>query len=173
MAQADRVVLPGVGAFGDCMSGLSALPGMVEALNEVVHEKAHPFLGICVGMQLMATRGLEHGTQQGFNWIEGDVVAIEPSDPALKVPHMGWNELIIERDGHPLLQGLGASHAYFVHSYHFVPSDPKDVIAHVDYGQPLTAAVARDNMLGTQFHPEKSQTLGLALIANFLKWKPQ
>lgn len=174
VAEADRVVLPGVGAFSDCMRGLTALPGMIEALNDVVHKKGQPFLGICVGMQLMATRGLEHGTQQGLNWIEGDVVAIEPSDPALKVPHMGWNELVFDGGGtvHPLLRNLGADHAYFVHSYHFVPTNPDDVIAHVDYGQQLTAAVARDNMLGTQFHPEKSQTLGLALIANFLKWMP-
>lgn len=174
VAAADRVVLPGVGAFGDCMGGLTALSGMIEALNDVVHKKARPFLGICVGMQLMATRGLEHGAQKGLDWIEGDVIAIEPSDPALKVPHMGWNELVLEGEGggHPLLRDLGADHAYFVHSYHFVPSNPADVIAHVDYGQRLTAAVARDNMLGTQFHPEKSQTLGLALIANFLKWMP-
>lgn len=172
---ADRVVLPGVGAFADCRSGLLGVDGMIEALTEAVREKGKPFLGICVGMQLMATRGLEHGETPGFDWIGGEVRAIEPADPSLKIPHMGWNTLDMVNP-HPLLEGIetGAEglHAYFVHSYHLVAEARADIVAEANYGGPVTAMVARDNLAGTQFHPEKSQTLGLALIANFLKWRP-
>jgi glutamine amidotransferase len=174
VAHADRVVLPGVGAFRDCRQGLEARSGMIEALEEVVRVRAQPFLGICVGMQLMATRGLEHGMTCGFGWIPGDVVAIKPDDPALKIPHMGWNELDVHAPAHPLLSVFGTTppHAYFVHSYHLAAEHGDDVIAIVDYGGPITAAVGRDNMIGTQFHPEKSQKTGLALISAFLKWAP-
>tara|TARA_R110002096_G_scaffold93780_6_gene211444 strand:+ start:640 stop:1278 length:639 start_codon:yes stop_codon:yes gene_type:complete len=168
---ADRIVLPGVGAFGDCRRGLDAVPGLTDALEETVGEKARPFLGICVGMQLMAARGLEHGEHKGLGWIPGDVVEMVPSDTSLKIPHMGWNELQITKP-HPVLKDLPVTHAYFVHSYHLQPAEDGDVIARTDYGGPVTAAVARDNMVGTQFHPEKSQALGLALIRNFLQWKP-
>jgi glutamine amidotransferase len=172
---ADRVVLPGVGAFADCRRGLEAVPGLHEALEDVVRGKGRPFLGICVGMQLLATRGLEHGVTEGLGWIAGEVRAIEPKDPALKIPHMGWNTLTVTRE-HALLDGLLTGphglHAYFVHSYHFVPENPADVVAKTDYGGPVTALVAHGNIAGTQFHPEKSQTLGLGLIANFLKWAP-
>ncbi len=168
---ADRIVLPGVGAFGDCRRGLEAVPELVGALEEAVHEKARPFLGICVGMQLMATRGLEHGTHKGLGWIAGDVVEMVPSDSSLKIPHMGWNELEIVTP-HPVLTDLPTTHAYFVHSYQLQTADQEDVIARTDYGGPVTAAVAKDNMVGTQVHPEKSQALGLALIRNFLQWKP-
>ncbi|WP_112661968.1 imidazole glycerol phosphate synthase subunit HisH [Microvirga flavescens] len=175
VAKADRVVLPGVGAFADCRRGLDAVPGMVDALSRVVREKGHPFLGICVGMQLMATRGLEHVTTQGLDWIKGDVKAIMPDDPSLKIPHMGWNTLDV-RHTHPLLNGIetGADglHAYFVHSFALQPSESRDIVATTSYGGPVTAMVARDNIAGTQFHPEKSQTLGLKLIANFLRWRP-
>ena len=170
--RADRIVLPGVGAYGDCKRGLSAVPGMLEALEEAVIKGGRPFLGICVGMQLMAERGVEHGVHQGLGWIGGEVVALEPSDPALKIPHMGWNELEIITP-HPVLAGLPAgAHAYFVHSYHFRCADPATVLARVEYGGPVTAVIGRDNLIGTQFHPEKSQDAGLALIANFLKWRP-
>lgn len=172
---ADRVVLPGVGAFADCKRGLEALPGMRDALENAVHGKRRPFLGICVGMQLLATRGLEFETTEGLGWIAGEVRAIEPNDPALKIPHMGWNTLDVVTP-HPLLDGIptGANglHAYFVHSYHFVPEDRSAVAAETNYGGPVTAMIAKGNVAGTQFHPEKSQTLGLALIANFLKWQP-
>ncbi|MBC7103101.1 MAG: imidazole glycerol phosphate synthase subunit HisH [Parvibaculum sp.] len=168
---AGRIVLPGVGAFGDCRAGLDAIPGMVEALNDAVRTQAKPFFGICVGMQLMAERGLEHGVHEGLGWLKGDVVKIEPSDPSLKIPHMGWNELEVV-NGHPLLENMPATHAYFVHSYAFAVTDQDALAARVDYGGPVTAMVARDNMVGTQFHPEKSQALGLALIGNFLKWRP-
>ena len=168
---AERIVLPGVGAFGDCRAGLDAIPGMVEALEEAVRKEAKPFFGICVGMQLMAERGLEHGVHKGLGWLKGDVVKIEPSDPSLKIPHMGWNELEVV-NGHPLLEDMPATHAYFVHSYAFAVSDPSVLVARVDYGGPVTAMVAKDNMVGTQFHPEKSQALGLALITNFLRWRP-
>ncbi|MBP0582211.1 imidazole glycerol phosphate synthase subunit HisH [Labrys sp. LIt4] len=175
VAGADHVVLPGVGAYADCKRGLLAVPGMIEALGHAVATKGRPFLGICVGMQLMAERGLEFETTAGLGWIGGDVKAIQPADPALKVPHMGWNTLSARR-GHALLAGIptGPSglHAYFVHSYHLAAADPADVIAEADYGGPVTAMVGRANMVGTQFHPEKSQTLGLALIANFLRWRP-
>lgn len=172
---ADRVVLPGVGAFADCRSGLLAVDGMMEALQEAVMEKARPFLGICVGMQLMATRGLEHGETPGFGWIGGEVRAIEPDDASLKIPHMGWNTLQVINP-HPLLDGIETGpqglHAYFVHSYHLVAEERGHMVAETDYGGPVTAMVAHDNLAGTQFHPEKSQKLGLALIANFLMWKP-
>lgn len=168
---ADRVVLPGVGAFADCKRGLSEVPGMLEALDEVVHRRARPFLGICVGMQLMAERGREFGVTEGLGWIKGEVVKLQPSDPSLKIPHMGWNELNIRRP-HPLLAGLPeGAHAYFVHSYQFKLDDPDTLIASVEYGGPFAAVIGRDNMVGTQFHPEKSQATGLALIANFLRWK--
>jgi glutamine amidotransferase len=170
---ADRVVLPGVGAFADCKRGLLALPGMVEALTEVARVRARPFLGICVGMQLLATRGLEHGRHDGLDWIAGEVARLAPKDAQLKIPHMGWNELIFEEDAHPLLAGLRpGAHAYFVHSYAFRCRDPKDVLAATDYGGLLTAAIARGNLAGTQFHPEKSQATGLRLIANFMRWRP-
>lgn len=172
---ADRVVLPGVGAFADCRAGLLAAEGMMEALNETVRDKGRPFLGICVGMQLMAERGLEHGETPGFGWIGGEVRAISPADKSLKIPHMGWNTLNVVHE-HPLLEGMetGARglHAYFVHSYHLAAAEPSDVVAVTDYGGPVTAMVARDNLAGTQFHPEKSQALGLKLIANFLRWRP-
>jgi glutamine amidotransferase len=172
---ADRIVLPGVGAFRDCKQGLEAIAGMVEALESEVIGAGKPFLGICVGMQLMAARGLEHGVTQGFGWIEGEVRRIEPADPALKVPHMGWNSLIKLKD-HALLDGIATGadglHAYFVHSYALYPEHRGDLIAETDYGGPVPAMVGRDNLAGTQFHPEKSQKLGLALIANFLRWRP-
>jgi glutamine amidotransferase len=175
VASAERVVLPGVGAFADCRRGLDAVAGMVPALKEVVQQKGRPFLGICVGMQLLADRGLEYETTDGLGWIAGDVDRIAPNDPALKIPHMGWNTLNVRRP-HPLVEGLTLGpegrHAYFVHSYALKPADGADVVAEADYGGPVTAIVARDNVVGTQFHPEKSQKLGLALIANFLKWKP-
>lgn len=168
---ADRIVLPGVGAFADCKRGLSEVPGMLEALEEVVHRRGRPFLGICVGMQLMARRGREYGVTEGLGWIEGEVARLEIEDPALKIPHMGWNELNVLRP-HPVLAGLPAgAHAYFVHSYAFRAEDPADVIATADYGGPFAAVIGRDNLVGTQFHPEKSQATGLALIANFLKWR--
>lgn len=173
--RADRIVLPGVGAFADCRAGLFSIVGMHEALEERVRRQGAPFLGICVGMQLMAEKGLEKGEHEGFGWIPGAVVRIEPDDPALKVPHMGWNTLALHGD-HPVFAdtptGPEGWHAYFVHSYHLRASDPATVLATADYGGPITAAVGRDNMVGTQFHPEKSQRLGLKLIANFLGWRP-
>ncbi|WP_046861687.1 imidazole glycerol phosphate synthase subunit HisH [Microvirga massiliensis] len=173
--RADRIVLPGVGAFADCRRGLDAVPGMVEALTEGVRERGRPFFGVCVGMQLMASRGLEYETTEGLGWIRGDVKAITPDDPSLKIPHMGWNTLETRRD-HALLDdiptGPDGLHAYFVHSYALQPEDAGDVVATCAYGGPVTALVARDNMAGAQFHPEKSQTLGLQMIANFLRWSP-
>jgi glutamine amidotransferase len=172
---AERIVLPGVGAFADCRNGLARIPGMVEALEESVRMRGKPFLGICVGLQLMAERGLEHGVTPGLGWIKGEVRAIAPSNASLKIPHMGWNTLALRRD-HALLEGIptGESglNAYFVHSYHLVPERPDALVASTDYGGPITAFVAKDNLAGSQFHPEKSQKLGLAVIANFLKWKP-
>jgi glutamine amidotransferase len=171
--RADRVVLPGVGAFGDCRRGLDALAGMVEVLREAVLVRGRPFLGICVGMQLMADRGLEHGTHEGLGWIPGEVVALEPDEPTLKVPHMGWNDLEIEAAAHPLLEDLPERpHFYFDHSYHFRTREPAHRLGRVDYGGPVTAMVGRDNMIGTQFHPEKSQAAGLTLLHNFLRWRP-
>jgi len=175
VARADRVVLPGVGAFADCRRGLDAIGGMVEALEARVRGQGRPFLGICVGMQLMAERGREYQVSQGLGWIAGEVDRITPADPDLKIPHMGWNTLQPQRP-HPLLEGIAVGpeglHAYFVHSYHLKPAARADLIAEADYGGPVTAIVGRDNMVGTQFHPEKSQRLGLRLIANFLKWNP-
>jgi glutamine amidotransferase len=172
---ADRVVLPGVGAYADCRAGLDAVNGMVDALREVVEIRARPFLGICVGMQLMSTRGLEKKITMGFDWIEGDVVEMHPDDPDLKIPQIGWNTLDVVRP-HPLLAniktGADGKHAYFVHSYHLKPNNPQDIIATTDYGEKVTAMVAHENKAGTQFHPEKSQALGLALVTNFLKWMP-
>jgi glutamine amidotransferase len=171
--KAERVVLPGVGAFADCKRGLLALPGMIEALEEGVVKGGKPFLGICVGMQLLATIGREHGEHKGLGWIDGEVVPLELADPSLKVPHMGWNELEFEPGSHPLLAGLApGQHAYFVHSFHFRTADPAHILATVHYGGPVTAAIGRANMVGTQFHPEKSQATGLAVITNFLRWKP-
>ncbi|HEY4344047.1 MAG TPA: imidazole glycerol phosphate synthase subunit HisH [Parvibaculum sp.] len=171
---ADRIVLPGVGAFGDCRAGLDAIDGMIEALNETVRREAKPFLGICVGMQLMATTGIEYGVHKGLGWIDGEVRVIEPLDPALKIPHMGWNTLDVLRP-HPLLDGIATGdnglHAYFVHSYAMRTAAEADVVARTDYAGPITAMVGKENMAGTQFHPEKSQDLGLALIGNFLKWR--
>ena len=171
--KADHVVLPGVGAFADCRKGLYAVDGMVDALQEVVIEKGQPFLGICVGMQLMATVGREHGDHAGLDWIKGDIVPLSPDDQSLKVPHMGWNDLQVKENKHPVLSGIGTGdHVYFVHSYHLQTQSPDHILATVDYGEPVTAIVARDNLIGTQFHPEKSQQVGLRLIANFLNWKP-
>lgn len=173
--RAERIVLPGVGAFADCKSGLDAVSGMVAALNEAVLKKGKPFFGICVGMQLLAERGLEHGVSNGLGWLKGEVDRITPSDPSLKIPHMGWNTLRMKRK-HVLFEGIEmgdrGEHAYFVHSYHFKPKDNSDLVAEADYAGSITAAVARDNIAGSQFHPEKSQRLGLKLLANFLRWKP-
>jgi imidazole glycerol-phosphate synthase subunit HisH len=175
VARADRVVLPGVGAFADCRRGLDAVDGMVEALNERVRERGRPFLGICVGMQLMAERGREYEVTQGLGWIPGDVERIAPTDADLKIPHMGWNTLDARRP-HPVLDGIALGpqglHAYFVHSFQLRPTVRSDLIAEADYGGPVTAVVGRGTMVGTQFHPEKSQRLGLRLLANFMKWKP-
>lgn len=172
---ADRIVLPGVGAYADCRAGLDAVDGMVDALQERVVNQAVPFLGICVGMQLMAQRGLEKTVTNGLGWIDGDVVLMEPNDASIKIPQIGWNTLT-EKCPHALLENIDLGedgyHAYFVHSYHMLPSDPQAIIATSDYGMDVTAIVGKDNMVGTQFHPEKSQTLGLALITNFLNWKP-
>ena len=175
VAKADRVVLPGVGAFADCRRGLDAIPGMIDALEQTVCLRGRPFFGICVGMQLMAERGREYQVTPGLGWIPGEVDRIAPSDASLKIPHMGWNTLNM-RKPHALLDeiplGPDGLHAYFVHSYELKATQPADLVAQADYGGPLTAIVGRDNMVGTQFHPEKSQKLGLRLIANFLKWTP-
>ena len=173
---AERIVLPGQGAFADCRRGVAAVRGLEEALRETVIGRGRPFLGICVGMQLMAERGREFETVEGLGWIRGEVVPIEPNDPPgqppLKIPHMGWNELY-PRSNHPVLAGLPAgTHVYFVHSFELRPSDPVDLLAETDYGGPVVAAVGRDNLIGTQFHPDKSQAAGLRLIANFLRWRP-
>jgi glutamine amidotransferase len=173
--EAERIVLPGVGAFADCKQGLANIPGMIEALGEAVLTRGKPFLGICVGLQLMASRGLEHGVTPGLGWVEGEVAAITPSDATLKIPHMGWNTLRLTR-AHALFEGIPTGerglNAYFVHSYHLVPADREVLVATTDYGGEVTAFVAKDNMAGSQFHPEKSQKLGLALIRNFLTWRP-
>ncbi|WP_315918409.1 imidazole glycerol phosphate synthase subunit HisH [Mesorhizobium sp. SP-1A] len=172
---ADRIVLPGVGAYADCAAGLRAVEGMWEALEETAIAKARPFLGICVGMQLMSERGLEKTVTKGLGWIAGDVAEIQPADPALKIPQIGWNTIEVKQQ-HPLFAGIPTGpdglHAYFVHSYQLRAARPEQVLAVTDYGGPVTAAVGRDNLAGMQFHPEKSQALGLALIANFLRWKP-
>ena len=173
VAAADRLVLPGVGAFADCWHGLNALPGVAAAMTEAVWDKGRPFLGICVGMQLLATRGLEYGTTPGLDWIAGEVVPLRPDNPALKVPHMGWNHLWGREPGHPLLAGLpDEAHAYFVHSYAFQAADAGSVRAVTCHGAPLTAMIARDTVAGTQFHPEKSQATGLHLLGNFMEWRP-
>ncbi|BBK34666.1 glutamine amidotransferase [Stella humosa] len=170
--RADHVVLPGVGAFGDCRRGLGDVPGMIEALEEAVHRGGRPFLGICVGMQLMAERGVEHGVHPGLGWIAGEVRVIQPTDPQLKIPHMGWNELG-PVPGHPVLRDLRqGDHVYFVHSYAIRPERPADLLVETDYGGPIAAVVGRDNLIGTQFHPEKSQAAGLGLLASFLAWRP-
>ena len=172
VARADRIVLPGDGAFPACNAALHRFTGLFEAIDEAVTRRAVPFLGICIGMQMLASRGLEFEPTPGFDWIGGEVVRITPADPALKVPHMGWNDLVLDRP-HPVLDGIATGdHAYFVHSFHFVVADPVHRLAHVDYAGPITAIVGRDNIVGTQFHPEKSQRTGLRLISNFLGWKP-
>lgn len=173
LSGASHIVLPGVGAFGDCRAGLDALPGMVEALENEVRGKGKPFLGICVGMQLMAESGLEHGSHEGLGWIPGEVRTLEPDDETLKIPHMGWNQLNISRP-HPVLDGIeSGAHFYFVHGYGMVCADEEHILVTTDYGGAVTAMVACDNLVGTQFHPEKSQKAGLRLIANFLRWNPQ
>lgn len=175
VAGADRIVLPGVGAYADCKRGLDAVPDLIPTLEDAVRAKGRPFLGICVGMQLLSERGLEHGTSEGLGWIKGDVRAIEPQDARLKIPHMGWNTLSVATP-HALLKDIATGpdglHAYFVHSYHLAAKDRRVVVAETDYGGPVTAMIADQNIAGTQFHPEKSQTLGLKLLANFLHWKP-
>ena len=172
VARADRIVLPGDGAFPACRRALGEHGGLFEAIDEAVTQKARPFMGICIGMQMLATKGLEHEPTQGFDWIGGEVVRITPADPSLKVPHMGWNDLILDHS-HPCLSGLTTGdHAYFVHSWHFKVANPAHRLAHVDYAGEVTAIVGRDTIFGTQFHPEKSQSAGLRLIANFLSWKP-
>jgi glutamine amidotransferase len=172
IAEAERIVLPGVGAFGDCMRGLTSIPGMVGALTEMVIHRGRPFLGICVGMQLMATVGREHGDHAGLGWIEGEVVRISPSDRTLKIPHMGWNEIRQERP-HALIDSLlDRAHTYFVHSFGFAPKDRAALLASTDYAGPISAVIGRDNIAGTQFHPEKSQAVGLAFLGRFLKWRP-
>ncbi len=170
--KSERIILPGVGAFADCMRGLSAVPGMIEALNESVIRSGKPILGICVGMQLMATAGREFGMHPGLNWIEGEVVPLSPADPALKIPHMGWNEIDLMWS-HPVFAGLDEdANAYFVHSFEMKPVTATHLLATTDYGGAVTAAIGRDNMVGTQFHPEKSQAVGLKILANFLNWTP-
>ena len=172
VAKADRIVLPGDGAFPACKEGLLAFEGLFDAIEEAVIRKGRPFLGICVGMQMMASVSREYRDTDGFDWIGGEVVRITPKDPSMKVPHMGWNDLVLDAE-HPILEGLQTgNHAYFVHSYQMRVADPAHLLAHCDYGGPVTAIIGRDNMVGTQFHPEKSQSSGLRLIANFLKWTP-
>jgi len=172
VARADRIVLPGDGAFPACRAALGAHGGLYEAIEEAVRVRARPFLGICVGMQMLASWGREYRDTPGFDWIGGEVLRIAPANPALKVPHMGWNDLVIDR-AHPVLAGLETGdHAYFVHSYHFLVQDPAHLLAHADYAGPITAIVGKDTIIGTQFHPEKSQALGLRLIGNFLRWTP-
>lgn len=172
IASADRLVLPGVGAFGSCSDGIRERDGMADAIEETAVNRAVPFLGICVGMQLLASIGRERGISKGFGWIPGEAVEIAPKDPNLKVPHMGWNELEIDTP-HPILSGISTGdHVYFVHSFHFQPEDSGKRIAHADYGGKITAAIASENLVGVQFHPEKSQRTGLRIIANFLAWAP-
>lgn len=172
VAGAERIVLPGVGAFGDCMKGLTAIPGMVNVLTEMVINREKPFLGICVGMQMLASTGREHGDHKGLGWIPGEVVPIAPSDPSLKIPHMGWNELRQKRP-HALLDNLvDRAHVYFVHSFGFDPKDESHLLADTDYSGAISAVIGRDNIAATQFHPEKSQAVGLAFLGRFLKWRP-
>jgi glutamine amidotransferase len=172
VARADRIVLPGDGAFAACRAALGERSGLFEAIELAVRHRGRPFLGICVGMQMMAAWGREYHDTQGFGWFAGEVVRITPDNPSLKVPHMGWNDLVVDRP-HPVLEGISTGdHAYFVHSYHMQLERPDALLAHVDYGQPITSIIGRDTMVGTQFHPEKSQATGLRLIANFLRWKP-
>ena len=172
VAGAGRIVLPGVGAFADCMNGLTKIPGMREALQTAVLERGVPFLGICVGMQLLASVGREFGDHPGLGWIDGEVMTLSPSDPALKIPQIGWNELTVTSP-HPLFAGIeSGAHAYFVHSFAMRPVNPAHILAKSDYGGPFAAAIGRDNIAGTQFHPEKSQKIGLHLLGNFLEWRP-
>jgi glutamine amidotransferase len=172
VAKADRIVLPGDGAFPACKEGLLSISGLFEAIEHAVIHKGRPFLGICVGMQMMASVSREYHDTVGFDWVGGEVVKIRPTDPSMKVPHMGWNDLVID-GAHPVLEGLETGdHAYFVHSYQMQVTDPAHLLAHCDYGGPVTAIIGRANMVGTQFHPEKSQSAGLKLLANFLKWAP-
>lgn len=172
VARADRIVLPGDGAFPACRQALDGYGGLFEAIEDAVIQRGRPFLGICVGMQMMASWGREYRDTPGFDWISGEVVRIDPADSALKVPHMGWNDLVLDHP-HPVLDGISTGdHAYFVHSYHFRVASPTHLLAHADYGGPITAIIGRDTMVGTQFHPEKSQVNGLRLIANFLRWRP-
>ena len=172
VARADRIVLPGDGAFPACRQALDGYGGLFEAIEEAVVGRGRPFLGICVGMQMLASWGREYHDTPGFDWIGGEVVRIVPADPALQVPHMGWNDLVVDR-AHPMLDGIATGdHAYFVHSYHFRVADPAHLLAHADYAGPITAIIGRDNIVGTQFHPEKSQATGLRLIGNFLRWRP-
>ena len=171
--KADKIVLPGVGAFADCKSGLSGLPGMIETLDEQVAKGGKPFLGICVGMQLMADVGIEFGETKGLGWIKGRVIVLDPADRSLRIPQMGWNDLKLKRPDHPVLKATHAGdHAYFVHSYHFVAERREDVMAEVEYGGPVAAMIGRDNLVGVQFHPEKSQQVGLNLLSAFLAWRP-
>ncbi len=171
--KADKIVLPGVGAFADCKNGLSSLPGMIDTLDEQVVKGGKPFLGICVGMQLMADVGIEFGETKGLGWIKGRVVVLDPKDQSLRIPQMGWNDLKLTQPGHPVLKATQpGDHAYFVHSYHFVADRPADVMAEVEYGGPVAAMIGRDNLVGVQFHPEKSQQVGLNLLSAFLAWRP-
>lgn len=173
IAKADRIVLPGVGAFAECKRGLEALDGGVAAMREAVLEKGRPMLGICVGMQLLATVGVEYGEHAGLDWIKGRVVKLTPDDPSLKIPQMGWNDLRLRQAAHPIFSGLQTgAHGYFVHSYHFIADKAEDVLADVDYGGPVVAAIGHGNIVGTQFHPEKSQAVGLQILGNFLRWRP-
>ena len=173
IAGSDRIVLPGVGAFGDCKKGLESIPGMLEAIEKAVLRLGRPFFGICVGMQLMGKFGLEHGVTRGFGWVDAKVEALAPSDKKLKIPHMGWNELNFTMPRHPILADIAPhEHAYFVHSYHIICRQTSDIVAYVNHGGEITAAIGRDNMFGTQFHPEKSQKIGLQIIKNFLSWCP-
>lgn len=174
VADADYIILPGVGAFGDCARGLRGVAGMWDALNHGVREKNRPFLGICVGMQLMAERGLEHGVHRGLGWVSGEVHLMQPDSSEMKIPHMGWNTLTVQPSGagHPVLAGMNARDCYFLHSYQFIASHQADILAATEYDGQVVAAIGRDNMLGVQFHPEKSQASGLQFLANFLRWKP-
>lgn len=173
IAAADRIVLPGVGAFAECKRGLESKAGVVAAMREAVLERGRPFLGICVGMQLMASVGVEYGEHPGLDWIKGKVVKLTPTDGTLKIPQMGWNNLNLRQPEHPLFKGLASGvHGYFVHSYHYLLDDAADLLADVDYGGQVVAAIGRDNLVGLQFHPEKSQAVGLQLLGNFLAWRP-